>query len=127
MKLIIDRKKWVNGSNRSSKSFGTSMLLNGKNKMCCLGFLGQACGLDDADMLGVGTPAGISDDKVSLVKGTYFRKLFTVEKNTRHKFQTNVCYDLVNTNDDNNISNKERESKLKVLFKKIGVNVSFVG
>jgi hypothetical protein len=52
-KLVIERSKWACGNHRIGKD---SELLTNFDQRCCLGFLGQACGLKDERALMVGHP-----------------------------------------------------------------------
>ena len=50
MKVTIDRSKWSAGpyTQPSKNGWYGNALLTDRGKRCCLGFLGQACGLTDA-------------------------------------------------------------------------------
>lgn len=43
MKVIIDRTKWYRGQG----SIGSSLLRPTDQKMCCVGFFGKACNIND--------------------------------------------------------------------------------
>ena len=59
MKLIIDRSRW----NRGHCLSGVSHLLGlASDDRCCLGFLGQACGISDEDLQGVAYPSSIRSE-----------------------------------------------------------------
>lgn len=52
----VKRSKWVRGGR-----FGRSLLLNEDGNMCCLGFLGEACGVPTDQLGGVGMPQSVID------------------------------------------------------------------
>jgi hypothetical protein len=65
--VTIDRAKWRTGRygdsrSRSNEHVGLSRLLNTHGYRCCLGFLGQACGLSDDLALGVSQPDNVRGD-----------------------------------------------------------------
>lgn len=114
MKLTIDRKEWSRGDNDSA------LLKVSDGKRCCLGFLAKECGYSDSDMLGTCTPA-------SLVYGRGKDNLFPggLVKELRDSHVTNA---LMRINDRSDLKDEEdREMRLAVLFKEIGIEVEFVG
>lgn len=119
-KLTIDRRKWLRGPE------GDSYLLRGVDgKMCCLGFLGKACGISDAVMRDRDTPAALS--AISVRK---FPEGFTVIKDVQEEREnTDACDKLISINDGSwgveVNSEKDREEKLKTEFKKLGIEVEF--
>lgn len=55
--LTIDRKTWANGDQLTLMGDPVeSILLDSTGSRCCLGFLGKACGLEDDQLRGIGTP-----------------------------------------------------------------------
>jgi hypothetical protein len=103
--FVVDRFRWLRGGQ------GVSYLLRPIDRnMCCLGFLGAACGYTDHQMLGVVLPRAIHD------------------KGARYPVELREhIEDIVATNDAVKISDEEREIELKVLFAKAGVKVTFEG
>lgn len=145
LKLVIKRKKWVNGSNNSDALLnkelketdwaGASELLNDKGNMCCLGFLGKACGIPKSSLLNECVPfeairsldnlgnmnKKTQDKLLKKIDETPFRKL--LNKKLTH---TKVCNSLIKVNDSTKITNAKREEKIAHHMKKIGVQVKFV-
>lgn len=111
MKLTIDRSKWFRGKGSQS-----SMLLRDDGHMCCLGFLGRACGASKKQMLNVSDPSTAHDV-------SWPRKLCT----TNGKLSV-IGESLVAINDVDNyyISGLPRETAIAAMMKSVGVHVTFV-
>lgn len=121
--FIIDRKKWARGKeNFRPNRFGRSSnyLFNIKDSdshyksgsMCCLGFYGKACGNSIKSMADQPSPESLGNN--------YFPGL--INKNGD---DNRICTNLITINDSIAISESKRESRIKELFKKIGVTVKF--
>ena len=148
-KLVISRKRWVNGSNSdeafSDEAFihgnnkGESLLLNDKNNMCCLGFFAKSCGLKPKNIR-VGEPTEIfntvvphdRDKLIAKIEDTPFKKLIVnygskdIRYNDNYQNSSKICRDLIAVNDDPDIPISKREKKITSLFNKINVEVQFV-
>ena len=88
-------------------------------KMCCLGFLGKACGATDKQIYMINTPE--EADKVKWPE-------FLIETlSSDLTGNSDICNHLMIINDsqDKNLSDREREKKLKEIFKKNGIQVTF--
>lgn len=110
--LIISRRKWLRGDNGDA-----SQLRVTGGKMCCLGFLGLACGLKKAQILDADSPETVDRslwDKWS--KGMITRGINSA-----------LCQEMMDTNDTMDLEEEFRETKLKKLFKRIGYKVEFKG
>lgn len=118
--LTIDRSRWVNGDNCSYNGYndmlvnnlgGRSKLLNDKGNMCCVGFLGKACGLSDDQINGMGT----------LINFNAYGAIRDLEMKIREN-------DIYSTNDARMANPEfEREALLIEKFANIGIKVTFVG
>lgn len=112
-KLVIDRSRWLRGEGGHT----SALLRSGDRKMCCLGFLGLACGVPPDRMEGWADPTTaphpawptwISDD------GGVTQ-------------QDCVVNELVRLNDVEALPDAEREACLSRLFaEKGGVEVEFI-
>lgn len=109
-KFTVKRKKWFRG-----KGSWNSNLLNSSGNMCCLGFYALACGFEKSDIIDKLDPTNI----IRHIDCIWKTKLLDKFGNSA------ACYDLMSINDEGSISDKEREAKLKTLFKKMGVAVTF--
>lgn len=113
-KLVIDRGRWGRGSSGG-------LLVNPEtSKMCCLGFLGEACGLARGSMLGVATPAFCKGQ----LKLWPERVLVDVENTWGNSTWTQGATDI---NDTVEMSEAEREEQLVEHFKEIGIELTFEG
>lgn len=90
---------------------GNSELLNNDGNMCCLGFLGESCGVSNARMLGQIEPNDVDRNK--------------------HRNYPELGYDVwnkfISVNDNFRLTDRQRQDRLRRMFKKIGYKVSFKG
>lgn len=110
MKYIIDRTKWLRGEG-SMRSF---LLRADDGKMCCLGQVGEQCGLSSADMLSIQTPWALE----SAALARYPEWLNRPVSGDRVAAMT--------VNDNEKLSDAEREAKLTALFAKHGDELEFI-
>jgi hypothetical protein len=133
MQFVIDRRRWYRG-NGSDLSALYAQYVGNKNK-CCLGFLGDACGLTPNDMLGRTSPVCCSKPEVfpkSIWDGSN-TPLTTViiavnDKPVGHAFSravtTEASYGRFVTEPIE--SEEDREARLTELFKLGGIDVTFI-
>lgn len=113
LKVKIDRSYWARSSKR--KYVVDNNLLNDDGSMCCLGFVSLACGLKKKDISNIGLPYAV--DQLPNKKYTEIWEAVCQE-----------CGEIAEVNDDYiGKSDAQREAKLTKMFKKIGIDVSFVG
>lgn len=111
MKLTIQRSKWYRG-----KGGLFSKLVQHNGTMCCLGFLGRACGIPKKTMGGHSRPSDVLKYLGRWQAGTL----------TEAGGNSKVTQGLMNDNDEPSISDAVRERRLTKKFKAIGVDVEFV-
>ena len=116
-KLVIDRKKWFRGQ---GDEFSKLVLSDGN--MCCLGFLGVECEIPKKNMKDKGTPENV----IKLKRKMWPSKVISLDDDWSYGYNTKWTDNAMFINDDSDITEKQRESKLKTHFKKIGYIVSFV-
>jgi hypothetical protein len=123
--FIVDRSKWYRGRDNSC-------LLKPGNKMCCLGFYAEACGIDRKLLRDVSTPGDVSllmsGEEDSNGKRVHQKSDMVWETKLVHgkdKQNSKTCDEMMKVNDDTYTTDKVRETKLKALFKKIGIAVRF--
>ncbi len=109
MKLVINRDKWLRGEG----AFESKLLRREDGKMCCLGFLGLACGLSESDIMGKATPVDALND------GKYPEAIL------EYGFLTTTSYSLMSANDSRYIPETEREQTITNLMSEIGIEVEF--
>lgn len=134
-KFTVIRKDWYRG-----KGGDNSCLANNANRLCCLGFYAEACGLDRQTIRNLPSPEEAvkvtNGDAVSTIKGKPVTRKSDVVWETKlvkddaySNFiltnNTKLCNDLMNINDDEELDEKLRESRLKAKFAEIGVKVTF--
>lgn len=112
--FTVKRSEWLRGFNINS------CLLNEDGKMCCLGFYARACGLRKQDILDMSDP-----EQCTSVKNKKWNT-FLIDDDDGSDDNSQYCWELMEANDDKNLSDKKREKKLTSTFKKAGVKVEFV-
>jgi hypothetical protein len=105
MKFIVDRKTWYRG-----KGGKNSKLLLEDGTRCCIGFVGQHCGMPDEYLLGQGGVYDVPDDRWPKWMKNY----------------NGPITEAYSVNDDATISDAERESKLQEIFRANGDEIEFV-
>jgi len=119
--LIINRNKWTRGG--INKFDNPTTLLNNHGCMCCLGFHALQFTKATKECIdGVSTPESITY-KCNIGKTILLTKRTPFEK--RH--HTEFSKKAIVINDDRHISEKDRESRLKKLFKTKGYAIKFTG
>lgn len=102
----INRVKWLRGS--------VSELIDDNGNMCCLGFICNQLGIDKSLMLNKDNPYEI---KVLLP--------YITEKYHSLIVDSELSKKAIQINDDPNLFELERESKLTRLFKTYNLNLKF--
>ncbi len=103
MKLVIQREKW-----------GAGRLLRSDGRMCCLGHLAVACGAKKADI----------KNKILLERSL---TRFAYGHFKRDYIGGDIQSIATDINDDIRMSIKEKEERLKILFKAHDIKLSFKG
>lgn len=110
MKLVIDRTKWIRG-----EAVERSFLIRPEDgKSCCLGFLGCAIGISRETLWSKRMPWGEKDWEPS-------DWLFQLDSQNRY-----TVHRLAMINDDQSLTEPEREEKLKREFAAVDVEVEFI-
>lgn len=126
MELTIVRSQWLRGDK------GDSFLLRDYDqKLCCLGFLGEAMGATRAQMLNVTSPSGLVNDCAA---PKHYAELLTETRDysagpdSRRSYIENnaIATELMEANDDVDMSEAERERLIVKGMAAIGVSVTFV-
>lgn len=136
--LVINRDKWLRGRP------GDGSLLNSEGKMCCLGFYCKALGIEPKYIRGKGMPDDLFErydrvqDQAKLAEKlgwlVHAEKVeeedWTDPSRTTMRLDhadSELCSSLASDNDDDQISDKEREEKVTRSFAKAGVKIKFTG
>lgn len=91
--------------------------------MCCLGFYSRACGIKPKDIRGKSVPGNLSEE---LLRFMGVAGLFNYRGPDRFSDHTKIARELMVANDYQEIKPCLRESKIRNLFKELGVRVKFV-
>jgi hypothetical protein len=110
--FTVKRSEWLRG-----KGGQVSKLLS-DGKMCCLGFYAKAQGFMDEDMEEVASPADLVSRTACKFESQLLGSVAAI--NSIHG-----C-DLMGINDDDLISDEEREEQLKKKFASMGIEVEFI-
>jgi hypothetical protein len=113
--FTVDRSKWIRGQGNEK-----SYLLLEDGSMCCLGFYGEACGVDRHRLLDRTSPSNI------LTIGSPPWDTILIHVHPQGRVDTAPCIDLMTINDDTSISDDVRELRLTEIFKQIGIEVVFI-
>ena len=125
MEFTIDRSKWRCGGvhNKNSRGKGGTSLLNEEGFMCCLGQTCRQVGIEKEDLLKKNEPRQIDTKLHTKNLGIFVesRGLFSTFMDTELSKSAMII------NDTSFLNQKERESKLRELFKRHGHKIKFVG
>ncbi len=124
MKLVIKRSEWARGSVKDTERVANLLYAKQDGTRCCLGFLGNACGYTDQELQGYGLPSDVVNDAGLYNKWGRFL-LHGCDENNR-RTDSLIVDDLIEINDDTNITESEREADIAEIFAKHGVEVEFV-
>lgn len=121
-KFTVRRSGWWRGQLESGLNT-SSLLRKQDNKMCCLGFLAQAAGCSDEELLEMSSPVELARQKKILLTG-----LVHYDREDGIYDNSLTCKNIIATNDEERLplGVDTREEELAKLFKKLGVEVEFV-
>lgn len=108
MQFTVKRSEWYRG-----KGAAPSKLLRTDGTRCCIGFVGQQCGIADSALLNRRT-IGLCPPK---------DEKWPTWTNSNDIADTYEAYEV---NDNAKLNDKEREAKLKEIFARNGDEIVFV-
>lgn len=113
MKFVVKRSEWYRGKGSSA-----SMLLRKDGMKCCIGFVGQQCGIPDYELM-------CRRQVWTFTRSCHLETVWPewMMRAVGDYTDINKAYVF---NDDPNISDTEREFKLAEIFKKNGDEIVFV-
>lgn len=117
MKFTVDRATWARGDANFSR------LLTYAGNRCCLGFMAKQCGVPDSVILDVRSPSGLDASDQQLLP----KWLLDVDAERAQAGNSPNCYLAMEANDHNQLSDQEREKKLKEIFAQNGDEIEFIG
>lgn len=107
MKFIVSRKKWYRGQGKAG-----SMLRRPDGQMCCLGHCALQCGIPEEKIQNVGAPASLCGLEKSMPDWM----------SRSGEVNGDGAMDI---NDMENITEREREKRLRAFFKQHGDQIVF--
>lgn len=131
--VTISRKRWLRGGKPGNKRITSEDLekLNSQlydpttKTMCCLGFVARAAGYKASEIEGYASPESLClGEKKENVKYLFLPLvsigLGKVVDNSK------ICRTMMSVNDELRLKARDRESQLKRLARKIGIQFKFV-
>lgn len=118
--FYVSRRKWARGG--ANTPYGSYLYLKDTRKMCCLGFFCNQMGIPKKDMNDLGDPAEIINAKKEWEDIPY---LVVQDTYTERAENSSLANNAIQLNDLPNISEKEREERLKGLFAQHGIELEF--
>ncbi len=121
--FIVKRSNWSRGQS-------LSCLLKYSGKMCCLGFAAKACGYADEHLIERGSPQDViynNSNYIALNKNLFPESFMQYDRYKPYKISnSSTIFEIMNINDNQNISDDDREIKLKELFlTKLNIEIIF--
>lgn len=128
--FIVDRKTWYRGNgstvsalvigpNRSSHLPKNSPDVTGCK--CCVGFLCLSEGINEVDLVDRTTIGSLHD----LAMPETLKKYNVGSDDPTEQLERNIMHKIYGVNDDL-MTDRDREIKLKELFEKIGYDIQFI-
>jgi hypothetical protein len=128
LKVTVDRKWWLRGEGAS----GSALLRKSDGKMCCLGFAAKAAGCVNDEIEGLTSPVKVFNNEPSEFPAELDGLLYpgtTADggEDVDEKVNSEVCCRLMGNNDDESMTEREREDAIKWEGVKIDIEFEFVG
>ena len=129
VKVIVDRQCWHRGQGSSgSRLLITEETINENSSinedsigdMCCLGFACLALGCTKKEISNVTLPDRLTGDAIKKVSN----RLVSVGRINTESYEE--MKNMAHVNDRDDIDDTERESKLTILGKQLGLDMEFV-
>lgn len=114
--FTVKRSKWAR-KDSDNLLMGRSELLNSRGNMCCLGFVCNQLGIDEAHLERIPTPRRLLSELRKKIKDYPFLD---------EGFNSALSKDAMKINDNPGLPSPEKEKQLTELFKKNGLTLNFV-
>lgn len=123
MKTIVDRRKWLRGPYALSKcGQATSYLLDVHGMKCCLGFRLDQDGVPSEALVGGRTPGHVYNNS------SFSKETWLVDIADDGVFDSSgEAHKAMEANDNQSLTDEEREEIIKNIFEKNGEEIEFVG
>ena len=135
LNVTVVRSKWARGKNRpiakGYDNYKSTSLLNDDGSMCCLGFVCKSAGLEDEKILGVRVVSGVLKTRLTKKEvdslGLDLSGLVVQHIRYSDSYEDTSNHDkLTQVNDDEQLTEEEREKFVYVLGLEAGINFTFV-
>lgn len=118
--FVVKRSQWQRGKGYATLAKATAA----GTKRCCLGFYAnQICGLTDAQLDRLTTPAK------TVIYGFDYNAwgplLDSTQVGQHRLHDSSLCSEVMGVNDDKGIGGEEREETLTALFAGMGITIQF--
>lgn len=118
-KFTVVRSRWLRGTDDSS-------LLDGHERMCCLGFVCVQRGVNRDALLGCGDPQEVAEFDRDASLGSIDGVLLNRDDERDRWRNSELTNSAIRINDDHEIADPEREARLSKLFAEHGFEMAFV-
>ncbi len=117
--FTIQRSRWARGKPKSTSPADINFLYRDNDqKMCCLGFYGEACGLSTDSMLGVAYPSNCKViDMYEAAGGAWL--------NDTEGRNCTLQETIARLNDSDDRTDAQREAAISAIFAEQGITVTF--
>ena len=119
MKLEIDRSKWLRGEG----GVNSKLLRYSDGKMCCLGFLALECGFEDDEIRNRSNPSELNCSPGQAGFGWLVKEIYV---GPRGWDTSRAGEEAIDINDNEKLTQDQRERMLADLFEDNGIELSFV-
>ena len=112
LNVTVKRSQWLRGEGPK----GSKLLRSSDNKMCCMGFASIVAGISKEFIEDHGTVGDVCLPEFKDIPESLW--LFQREEHTTR-------YAIYGTNDNERLTDEEREAKLKALGEQVGIKFDF--
>lgn len=124
-KLVIDRSKWrFGGQDAAEDEDNSTMLLNDRGLMCCLGFESIRCGVSMEYILNIPSPQQLKPLEKKKIQHLLN---FNTESEFNCTFNSTFTLKAIQINDSTEYTKIQREQKLIELFGEKNIELTFIG
>lgn len=123
-RFVVDRSKWRRGGRTNEETHGETSLLNSRGFMCCLGFVCIQQGLSEEDIRLEGEPCSLSEYSEEIDDAIGGLLLNNDEEDGM--VNSDLAQKAIDINDNESVTDAEREAALSSLFEKNGCEMVFV-
>ena len=116
--FVVKEDSWLRGKG----SWNSRLYDLRSGEKCCLGFLANACGLSNAAIVDIKSPGA---QKLKNNFDKFPKELIDSSENISGTYDAFITIQIMEINDNEDISDEERKEKLKNLFTSINIDIKF--